>query len=342
MARKLAAFAVLAGALLALAPEALAQYRGGVAPPESATRSGDAINELYWVVTTIAVIVFVLVEAALLFFIFRFRRRRDAPLDAEGPQIHGNTRLEVLWTVVPTIILIALAVFTIAKVPDVEATAGESVPGEALHITVDAHQFYWQYEYENGALAFDTLYLPVGRRVTLDLASADVPHSWWVPELTGKRDALPGQLNQLSFRPEREGTFTNGKCGEFCGIQHAAMLTRVEVLSAEDFERWLADNEAADEVELGRSEWEAACAKCHGPSGEGDIGPTIARNPVLTDFAQLDRLVRREGQDLDTNEGYMPPVGKGWTDAQLRALIAYVESNEELAPPTNEGGAGGS
>ena len=342
MARKLAVLALLAGALLALAPEALAQDRGGVAPPESATASGDAINQLYWIVTTIVVVVFVLVEAVLLFFIFRFRRRRDAPPGAEGPQIHGNTRLEVIWTVVPTMILIALAVFTIVKVPDVEATAGESAPGEALHVAVDAHQFYWQYEYENGALSFDTLYLPVGRRVTLDLASADVPHSWWVPELTGKRDALPGQLNQISFRPEREGTFTNGKCGEFCGIQHAAMLTTVEIVSAEEFDRWLAENEAADEVELGRGEWEAACAKCHGLAGEGDIGPAIARNPILADFDGLDRLVRREGQNLDTNEGYMPPVGKGWTDAQLRALIAYVESNEELAPPTNAGGADGS
>jgi cytochrome c oxidase subunit II len=342
VARKLAALALVAGALLALAPEALAQYRGGVAPPESATDSGSAINQLYWIVTTLAAVVFVLVEAALLFFIFRFRRRRDAPVDVEGPQIHGNTRLEVIWTAIPTIILIALAVFTVAKIPDVEATAGESAPGQALHVAVDAHQFYWQYEYENGALSFDTLYLPVGRRVTLDLTSADVPHSWWVPELTGKRDALPGQVNQLSFRPEREGTFTNGKCGEFCGIQHAAMLTTVEVLSAEEFDEWLADNETADEVELGRVEWEAACAKCHGLNGEGDIGPTIARNPILTDFATLDELVRRDGQDLDTNEGYMPPVGQGWSDEQLRALIAYVESNEELAPPTDEGGGDGS
>ncbi|MBW3592750.1 MAG: cytochrome c oxidase subunit II, partial [Actinobacteria bacterium] len=276
MARKLAALAVFAGVLLALAPEAMAQYRGGVAPPEAATESGEAINQLYWVVTTIAAVVFVLVEAALLFFIFRFRRRPGVPADAEGPQIHGNTRLEVIWTVVPTIILIALAVFTIAKIPDVEASTGESARGDALHVVVDAHQFYWQYEYENGALSFDTLYVPVGRRVTLDLTSADVPHSWWVPELTGKRDALPGQVNLLSFRPEREGTFTNGKCGEFCGIQHAAMLTTVEVLSAEEFEEWLADNEAPDEVELGREEWEAACAKCHGPNGEGDIGPAVA------------------------------------------------------------------
>ena len=340
MARPLAALVALACLLLIGAPEALAQYRGGVQPPESVTGSGDAINELYWVVTTAVLVVFVLVEAALLFFVFRFRRRGDAGARAEGPQIHGNTRLEVIWTVIPTAALVALAVLTIVKVPDVEATAGESERGEALHVAVEAHQFYWQYEYQNGALSFDTLYLPVGRQVTLDLSSADVPHSWWVPQLTGKRDAIPGQVNQLSFLAREEGTFTNGKCGEFCGIQHAAMLTRVEVRPGGEFDQWLSDNEAADQVELGRAEWEAACAKCHGLDGQGDIGPPIAANASLTNADTLRELLY-EGQDTETNEGYMPPVGIGWSDAQIDALIAYVESNEALAPSMQGAASGG-
>ncbi len=341
MARKVAVLAVLAAALLALAPDAFGQYRGGIAPPEADTESARAINQIYWVVGAIVLVVFVLVEAALLYLVFRFRRRRDAPPDAEGPQIHGNTRLEVIWTAIPTAILVALAIFVVVKIPAVEATAGETAPGDALEVGVVAHQFYWQYEYANGALSFDTLYLPAGRRVTLELTSADVPHSWWVPQLTGKRDALPGQVNELSFRPDRPGTFTNGKCGEFCGIQHAVMLTTVEVLPPEEFDAWLAENEAPDDVELGRAEWEAACAKCHGLAGEGDIGPPVAGNPTLVDFERLHELVRVEGQDLDTNDGYMPPVGAGWSDEQLRALVAFVESSDELAPPDTGGGDGG-
>ena len=341
MARKLAALAALAGALLALAPEALAQYRGGVAPPESATDSGAAINEIYWIVLAACAFVFVAIQAALVFFVLRFRRRRDAPDDAEGPQIHGNTRLEVLWTVIPSAALIALAVYTLIRVPDVEAEPNGADGRGALVVEVEAHQFYWQYRYPNGSLSFDTLHLPAGRKVTLRLTSADVPHSWWVPELTGKRDALPGQVNELHFTVTRPGTFEYGKCGEMCGIQHAFMLTRVEVLPAGEFESWLADNEGLEEAELGRQEWEAACAKCHGLDGQGDIGPTIAGNPTLTNVETLDAIVRREGQNLDDTEGYMPPVGKGWTDAQLEALIAYVESNEKLAPPSDGGNGGG-
>ena len=341
MARKLAASALLAGALLALPPEALAQYRGGVAPPDSATDTGDAINQIYWVVLAACAVVFVAIQAVLVFFLLRFRRRRDAPAATEGPQIHGNTRLEILWTVIPAAALVALAVYTLIRVPDVEAEPTGDERRGAVVVDVEAHQFYWQYRYPNGSLSYDTLYLPAERKVTLRLSSADVPHSWWVPELTGKRDALPGQVNELHFTVEGPGTFEYGKCGEMCGIQHAFMLTRVEVLPAEEFDGWLAENEGLDEIELGGQEWAAACAKCHGMNGEGDIGPTIAGNPALTSFETMDALVRREGQNLDTNEGYMPPVGKGWTDAQLEALIAYIESNEKLAPAGAGGNDGG-
>ena len=340
MAPKLAVLALVACAVAVLAPDALAQYRGGVAPPESATDSGDTINQIYWVVLAACAFVFVAVESVLLAFVFRFRRRRDTP-DADGPQIHGNTRLEVIWTLVPALALVALAVYTFIRLPDVEAEPAGAATSDAITVDVRAYQFYWDYGYGNGALSFDTLYLPVGRTVTLRISSADVPHSWWVPELTGKKDAIPGQVNDLSFTPQRTGTFARGKCGEMCGIQHAVMLTTVKVLPGDEFDAWLDENETPAAVELGQSEWAAACAKCHGPNGEGDIGPRIAENGTLVDFDALDRLIRREGQDLDANQGYMPPVGKGWSDAQVRALIEYVRSNEKLAPPTEgEGGSG--
>jgi cytochrome c oxidase subunit 2 len=329
---------VLLAALAAvvLAPAGWAQ--GGIAPPDSSTDSGDAINQVYWVVFAAAAVVFIVIETALVLFVIRYRRRRTAPEDIEGPQIHGNTRVEIIWTVIPTLALVFLAAFTFLKVSDVQAEP-DGGEGEVV-VEVTAHQFYWQYRYENDALSFDTLYLPVGRTVTLVLRSADVNHSWWVPELTGKRDAIPGVTNKLHFRPTKAGTFDNGVCGEFCGIQHARMTTKVVVLEESEWEAWLDENADPDPVALGEAEWRASCAKCHGLEGEGDeeIGPAIAGNGTLTNFEGLDRLVRREGQNLETNPEFMPPVGKGWTDAQLEALIAYVESNPRLSGEEQDGG----
>jgi cytochrome c oxidase subunit 2 len=324
-------------AALVLAPAAWAQ-NGGIGPPDSATDSGDAINQVYWVIFAAAVVVFLIIESALILFVVRYRRRRTAPEHVEGPQIHGNTRVEIIWTVIPTLALAAIAAFTFLKVTDVQATP-DGGEGDVV-VEVSAHQFYWQYRYENGALSFDTLYLPVDRTVTLVLRSADVNHSWWVPELTGKRDAIPGVTNKLHFRPHDTGTFANGVCGEFCGIQHARMTTTVVVLEQGAWEQWLDENATADPVRLGEAEWVAACSKCHGLEGQGDeeIGPAIAGNGTLTNLEGLDRLLRREGQNLEGNPGFMPPVGKGWTDAQLEALVAYVQSNPRLSGEDQGGG----
>ncbi len=318
---------------LALADPTLAQ-NGGIAPPDTASPSGDAINEVYWVVFAICAVVFLAVESTLILFVIRYRRRKGTPADAEGPQVYGNTRVEIVWTLVPALLLLILAIYTFSRVPDVEAKPGGGDMANVVTIEVTGHQFYWQYRYPNDALSYDELVLPLDRKVRLVLDSEDVNHSWWVPELTGKRDAIPGQTNTLYFTPHTEGVFENGVCGEFCGIQHARMTTRVEVVSEDEFDAWLEENApGSDDVALGESQWEAACAKCHGLDGSGDIGPAIAGNSILTNPEALDLLVRVRGQNLPGNPGYMPAVGKGWTDEQLETLIAYVKSNEKLAGP---------
>ncbi len=314
----------------------------GVSPPDAITDSGDTINRVYWVIYALAAIVFIVVEATLVLFIFRYRRRRPgAVADAEGPQIHGNTTVEVLWTVIPALLLLGLAIFTFSQVPDVEAKpTGDE---DALVVDVTAHQFYWQYRYrDSGALSYDRLVLPVGRKISLVLRSADVDHSWWVPELTGKRDAIPGRTNELHFRTRRTASLDSGVCGEFCGIQHARMVFRVDVVPQGEFDSFISDTtpDAVDQIALGKEQWRAACAKCHGFEGQGDIGPAIAGNNTLTNLESLRQLLY-EGQNLEANPGYMPPVGKGWTDEQIRTLIAYVKSNDKLAPPGDGGGQSG-
>ena len=336
MARKHAVALAVMLVALAAASGALAQ-NAGVAPPSSASESGHAIKQIYWVVFAACAFVFVAVEATLVLFVLRFRRRRGVPEDAEGPQIYGNTRLEVIWTIVPALILVALAVYTFARVPAVEASGEKD---EAMPVRVESHQFYWQYVYPNGAITLDTLRLPLDRPVALELTSFDVNHSWWVPELTGKRDAIPGRLNVLRFRPTRAGTFENGKCAEHCGIQHAVMLTKVEVIPAEEFDAWVEEEAARQQggsMGLGQSTWEAACAKCHGFEGEGGVGPPIAGNGTLTNREGLVRLLE-EGQDTDSFPSYMPPVGRGWPARQVSSLIAYIRSNETLAPTDGDDG----
>jgi cytochrome c oxidase subunit II len=321
-------------------PAAVLAQNGGVAPPPSDTSSGDAIREVYWIALAIVAVVFVLVETALVVFIVRFRRRRTTEADAEGPQIHGNTRLEVAWTLVPAVILAGLAAFTMVKATDVDAKPASSA--NVLTVRVDGHQFYWLYRYPNGAVSYDTLYLPVDRPVALELNAADVVHSWWVPELTGKRDAIPGRVNVLNFEPRAVGTY-EGKCAEHCGVQHAVMETTVEVMSAQEFESWLDDNApgTVDPVELGQAEWEAVCAKCHLSNGTGLVGPSVAGNGTMLQLESLRGLLLT-GQDRPDLPSYMPAVGTGWEDFQFEALSEYINANEELSTaPGQEGGSTG-
>jgi cytochrome c oxidase subunit II len=309
-------FALLCAGAAAAAP-------GGLGPPDPETDSGEAISDLYWAVVAVCAVVFVAVESALVLFVIRFRRRRGTPEDAEGPQIHGNTRIEIIWTIIPSLILVAIAVFTFTRIPSVEAKGSDEV-----RIRVEAHQFYWQYVYPNGAISLDELRVPVGRTVALELITHDVNHSWWVPALTGKLDAIAGRTNVLRFKPKRTGTW-EGQCAEFCGIQHAVMYTRVKVVEEAAFDAWLQEQARISETDLGRQEWEAVCAKCHGFEGEGDIGPAIAGNGTLTNRQELIHLLST-GQNTDQFESYMPAVGLGWTGRQYDALIAYIKATPKL------------
>jgi cytochrome c oxidase subunit 2 len=328
-------FALL-GFCLAFAGTALAG-NAGFAPPDSATPSGSEINELYWIVIGVTGLVFVIVEGALLWFIFRFRRRPGAHADDEGPQIHGNTRLELIWTAVPFLILVAILVVTIVKVPAVQAepSAGE----DPLLVRVESHQFYWEYEYPNGVVAVDSLRLPTERPIRLEIVSFDVAHSWWVPELTGKKDAIPGRTNYLNFTIRRPGTFI-GQCAELCGVQHAVMRTEVTAVSGAEFDSWLASQATAQEdgtSDLGQQTWEGVCAKCHGLDGKSDYGPAIAGNSTLSDRDVLAPILA-DGQDNPGIEGYMPPVSGGWPDKQLDALIDYLVQSELAPAPAQQGG----
>jgi cytochrome c oxidase subunit 2 len=290
----------------------LAQF----APVAPESPNAEGIRDSWLFVSIFVFAIFVLVEGLLIAFIWKYRRqKRDRFEDAA--QVHGATKLELAWTAGPVIVLFLIAAFVFIELPGIkdvpEAAAGE----EQLEVKVSGRQFYWEYEYPNGAIAVDTLVAPVGVPVRLEVSApdTDVIHSWWIPSLGGKIDAITGTTNETWFQAENEGTYA-GQCAELCGVEHARMLATVEVVSQDQFDAWLEDRDA-NAVELGREEWEGVCAKCHGMNGEGGIGPRIAGSPTLTDLEDLGNLVRN-------GRGEMPAVGADWSDEQVGALVEYL------------------
>jgi len=306
----------LIGAALVLAGAAFAG-NGGVAPPAETPQAGR-IQDLYWLLLAITGVIFLLVESALLLFIFRFRNAGRAR-DAEGPQIRGHTRLELLWTAIPVLILAGIITFVFYKLPGIKDVPAATAQGSKLTVNVEGRQFYWRYRYPNGAVSINELRLPVDRPVELVITAPDydVNHSWWVPTLAGKMDAIPGKVNHLSFvTPSEPGVFV-GQCAEFCGIQHAMMLTRVRVVEGSEYQSWLT-TQLKINADIGRMTFEGACAPCHALNGEGLIGPSLQGNSTLANPERLKDL-------LENGKGKMPPVGKGWTPHELAELTAYLK-----------------
>jgi cytochrome c oxidase subunit 2 len=307
---------------LVVAPAALAG-NGGFAPVTPESSNADDIRDSYLFVSIFVVGTFVLVEGLLLAFVIRYRRRRR-PRFEDGPPLHGATRLELLWTLFPVVVLFLVAAFVFVELPGVKNVPEADAGQERLEVRVTGRQFYWQFEYPNGAIAIDNLRAPVGVPVRLQVTAPDedVIHSWWIPALGGKIDAIPGVVNTTWFRGKRLGIF-RGQCAELCGVEHANMLATVEILPQDEFDAWLSkrrSEQSAAGGELGDEEWAGVCAKCHGLTGRGGVGPRLAGSAALADPQVVERTVRN-------GRRAMPAVGSGWTKQQLDALNAYLKAN---------------
>jgi cytochrome c oxidase subunit 2 len=310
----LALLAALSAALV-LAALAAAE-NGGFAPAPPASPNASRINDAYWFIFAFAAAVFVLVEGALVWFVIRYRRR-GRPRDAEGPQIHGSTRLELMWTAGPVLILAVIAAFVFYELPGIKDVPSARA-GESMTVKVRAQQFYWQFEYPDGQISIDRMVVPVSEVVRLEVTSPDVAHSWWIPRLGGKIDAIPGRTNTTWFKATKPGVYS-GQCAEFCGIQHAVMRADVAVVSRADYETFLATHEPASAA-VGREIFVGTCAKCHGLAGQGDIGPKIAGSSLLAQPQALEALLRQGGKK-------MPAVGKLWGDDEMRAATDYLKEH---------------
>ena len=250
-------------AALAIAPTASAQPW----PVAPASDGAEQIAQLFWFTLVLATIVFVLVEGLLIYSSLRFRRRTGIPT-FEPPQIHGNTRLEVGWTVAAAVILLVLAVVTFARLSSIQdppnsgpggaqlasggllyASAERRLPpnGKSLNITVIGRQYLWQYVYPGASepdglgapYSYEQMVVPTNTTVTLDVVSEDVVHSWWIPELGGKFQAVPGYHNYTWFKISKPGVY-RGQCALLCGRGHARMIASVKAVPPAQFEAWLA------------------------------------------------------------------------------------------------------
>jgi cytochrome c oxidase subunit II len=306
--RKLLASTSILLALAFVLVEAAVAGNGGVAPPEPASPSAERIRDTYWLVAVITGAIFVLVEGALILFIVKYRGRGRPP-EEEGPQVIGHNRLELIWTVIPVLILVVIGGYVFYKLPGINDTPSANAAGDKIQIRVEGRQFYWRYVYPSGRVSTNELTVPVGRVIELELTAPahDVIHSWWVPELAGKKDAIPGQTTTLWFEAERPGLY-KGQCAEFCGTQHALMTAQVRAVSPLEYVAFLREVEGR-----GEQIFAGACAPCHGDQGQGLIGPPL-RNP---DPEQVREIVQN-------GSGAMPAVARGWDEAELRLLIAHV------------------
>ncbi len=280
---------VLLGAL-ALAPGAFAFFT----PESGGSPNADSIDTLYKVTLYIALVIFVAVEGALGYALWKFRARKGAV----AAQIRGNTRLEVAWTAGAAVILVVLAVFTFAKLSSIQdpsnsdatgdkltgqsgllyASSERKLPpnGKALNINVTGQQFIWRYTYPGATLpdglrapySYEEMVVPTNTTVTLDITSSDVVHSWWVPQLGGKLQAVPGYHNYAWFKISKPGLY-RGQCANMCGRGHARMIATVRAVPPAQFDEWLTSQK--QQIDEANAEAAKARTKLKSQTGPGQV-----------------------------------------------------------------------
>jgi cytochrome c oxidase subunit 2 len=304
--------------------------------PESAP--AHLISHLAAFVLVITGVIFIIVAGLLVYALIRFRRRAGDD-DTEPAQIYGSGPVEAAWTIVPFLIVVVFALTTARVIQEVQ-DARE--PETALDVQVIGHQWWWEFRYPRlGIVTANELHVPVSQGKVrlptfLDLRSADVVHSFWVPRLAGKTDLIPNKINSMWIQPERSGLFL-GQCAKYCGTQHAKMLLRVYADTPEEFDRWVKAQQKAAEsdaaVAAGRRVFEqTACINCHAIKGtvaNGRFGPdlthlmsrdTLGSGPLQNSPANLRAWIK--SPDLFKPGVLMPAMNL--KDSELDQLVAYL------------------
>ena len=288
---------------------------GGAAPPAPHSPNTEQISNIYWLILVITGVIFVLVEGALILFIVRYRRGRRART-ADGAQVHGNTRLELGWTVVPVLIVGVIIGYVFASLPDVTDVPKASA-SNTVDVRVEAHQYYFRFVYPGGQVSIDQMVVPVDAVVNETVIGVDVIHGWWVPQLSPQIDAIPGRTNHMWFQPNKTGLFA-ARCTQLCGMFHSKMSASVKVVERPEYERFLASHRPGSET-VAAEAFQGVCSKCHGENGKGGYGPPLQNRTF--DAGDIDDLLRN-------GRGKMPAVGNTWTDEEIAAMIRYLQKTK--------------
>ena len=298
------------------------------------TREGVAITNLFWLVLALSAVVLLVVLVPLLYSIVRFRGR---PGDPDPPQIAGNRKIEIIWTggaFALVVVLFAGAVMTMQTV--------SAASPSAVRVRVIGHQWWWEYQYPDlGITTANELHLPTGQSSELEITSADVIHSFWVPQLGWKQDGNPGQTHTMWVQVDQPGT-VDGACSEYCGIEHAWMRIRVVAQPPDQFQAWVrqqqqpARSPSTDLERQGQQVFEAnTCVSCHtiqGTPARGQVGPNLTHlwSRSIIAGGVLDNTPENlQGWVQHADEvkrGVLMPNFNSLSDQQAQALTAYLES----------------
>jgi cytochrome c oxidase subunit 2 len=297
-----------------------------------------AIRDLSFIVLAITGAIFLIVAGFTMYTLIRFGRRPANP-EVEPAQVYGSKQIELAWTVVPFLIVVVLFLVTARYVWGIER---RPKPPDALEITIVGNQWWWEIRYPKlGIVTANEIHVPVSDSANpvptfITVESVDVAHSFWVPQLAGKMDAIPNKTNHVWIEPRQVGTFV-GQCAEYCGLQHALMLLVVVVHPKDEFRAWVASQQAAPveqaATKVGRELFASlACINCHrvhGTPGNGVFGPdlthlmgraTLGAGAVRNTPENLRAWVKDPGA---LKAGVLMPAMK-LDDAQLDQLLAYL------------------
>jgi len=304
--------------------------------PTSASQEMDRIEFVYWFATVISIAIFSLVMAVIIYSVMTFRSPPED--ESDGPSIHGNTGLEIAWTIVPAILVISIGVLS-AVVLSQNSDAGTN----PLTVKVFAQQFAWRFEYpDNGGIKSGELVLPVDRGITFEMESADVIHSFWIPEMGQKQDLVPGIETSIVITPTRTGTFTL-VCTELCGLGHATMRSPVRVLSQPGFEAWVKEQQAGgSKGDPGAAVFASAgCGGCHAftPAGtNGAIGPNLDNVAAAAEKAGQDPAAYVKESIVDPAKVLTPgfassnmpkDFGDSLSTEEIDALVTYLTAAKQ-------------
>jgi len=320
------------------------------------------VDEVFMTTVKWALVVFILVEGALLFAIWKFRGR---PGDQEPEQTHGNAIVEVVWTIIPAAILAFIAVPTVRTI---FRTA--EIPAGAMEVEVIGHQWWWEFRYpEQQIVTANELVVPAGKPVVVKIRTADVLHSYWVPQFAAKRDAFPLKYTTFYFTTDSLGAFT-GQCAEFCGVQHGRMGSLVIVKSQDEFAQWVATQQVgspminAGKIEVdtttpsdpaaaqAKSERDSVmargqrafmaggCIGCDAMAGTPTAGLTGLQGPNLSHVGSRQRLAAGILENTPENlarwlrepqvvkEGSLMKLPRPLTEDEITALVAYLRAHQ--------------